>query len=59
MAEAKQVVVPFTSAVLIDAIRGDDEQDTRPLLEMAAEAARYVRSFDWCLELHEQYLRMA
>ncbi len=55
MGEAKRIVAPFSSAVRIDAICGDDELDTKLLLEMAAKAAGYVRSFEWCLALHDQY----
>jgi len=55
MDEPEQIVVPLQSAVPVDAICGDDESDTKLLREMAAEAVRYVRSFEWCLEVHEQY----
>jgi hypothetical protein len=46
---------PVPSAVPIEALRGEDDQDTRLLRDMAQEAVRYVRSFDWCVQLHEQY----
>jgi hypothetical protein len=51
----KVVVPPVQSSVPIDAILGDDEEDTRLRREMSLEAADYVRSFEWCLELHEQF----
>jgi len=34
-------------------MRGDDDRDTKLLREMAERAIEYVRSFDWCVELHE------
>jgi len=46
---------PFRSAILIDTIRGDDDLDAKLLREMADEAIDYIRSFDWCAELHESY----
>jgi hypothetical protein len=46
---------PVPSAVPIEALRGEDDQDTNLLRDMAEEAVRYVQSFDWCMELHEQY----
>jgi hypothetical protein len=36
-------------------IRGGDDEDTGLLRKMADEATRYVRSFSWCAQLHEQY----
>jgi hypothetical protein len=43
------------SAVPIQSLRGEDEQGTRLLRDMASQAVRYVREFPWCVELHEQY----
>jgi hypothetical protein len=36
-------------------MRGDNDLDTKLLRGMAEEAVSYVRSFRWCVELHEQY----
>ena len=55
MAKPEEVVIPFASAVPVDAICGDDQTDTILLREMALKAGNYVRSFAWCDELHEQY----
>jgi hypothetical protein len=55
MAEPQEIVIPFASAVPVQSICGDDEVDTKLLSEMAVQAADYTRSFDWCLEFHEQY----
>jgi hypothetical protein len=46
---------PVASAVPIEFLRGEDEQDTSLLRNLAEEAVRYVRSFEWCVELHEKY----
>lgn len=48
-------IPPVRSAVPVDTIRGDDEEDTRLLREMAEKAAHYVMSFEWCVELQDQY----
>jgi hypothetical protein len=36
-------------------MRGNDELDDKLLKEMAEEADRYVRSFAWCIEIHDKY----
>ncbi len=46
---------PVLHAVPIQSLRGEDEQDTALLQEMADAAVRYIRDFPWCVELHEQY----
>ena len=48
-------ISPVRSAVPLDAMLGDEELDTKLLQQMAQEAVTYVRSFLWCIELHEQY----
>ncbi len=50
-----RIFSPARSAVPIEAIQGDDEQDTNLLKTMAAEALAYLESFAWCIEIHEQY----
>ena len=46
---------PVPYAVPITALRGEDDTDTNLLRDMAERAVQYIRSFEWCLELHEQY----
>ncbi len=36
-------------------MRGEDGLDDKLLREMADQAIRYVRSFQWCLDIHEKY----
>jgi hypothetical protein len=36
-------------------MRGEDALDDNLLQEMADKAIRYVRSFEWCLDIHEKY----
>jgi hypothetical protein len=56
MADPDQVAAPpLGSAVPVESICGGDELDTKLLREMADEAAGYIRSFRWCIDLHEQY----
>jgi hypothetical protein len=57
MAQAPEqpAVPPVPSAVPIEFLRGEDDQDTNLLRGMGEEAVLYVQSFDWCVELHEQY----
>ncbi len=40
----------------VDRIKGEDEEDTRLLAEMAVHARNYVTSFDWCLPITAMYL---
>jgi hypothetical protein len=37
-------------------IKGEDEEDTRLLKEMATDARNYVTSFHWCLPIRAMYL---
>ena len=46
---------PVKSAVPLVELRGDDQEDTKLLQEMAAQAHRYVTSLPWCIEVHERY----
>jgi len=48
-------VPPVPYAVPIELLRGEDEQDTKLLHEMAKDAVEYAQSFEWCVELHDQY----
>jgi hypothetical protein len=53
---AEHLPVPLVhSAVPLNELHGDDDLDTKLLRAMAEEAIRYVRSFPWCIELHETY----
>jgi len=36
-------------------MRGEDALDDKLLQEMADKAITYVRSFEWCLDIHETY----
>jgi len=36
-------------------MRGEDDEDDELLREMAIKADRYIRSFAWCLEVHQGY----
>jgi hypothetical protein len=40
----------------IEKMRGEDEEDTRLLREMAERARDYVTSFPWCPPIRETYL---
>lgn len=40
----------------VDAIKGEDEEDTKLLAEMAVHARNYVTSFEWCLPITAMYL---
>lgn len=40
----------------VDAIKGEDEKDTRLLKEMAVRARDYITSFKWCLPITAMYL---
>ena len=51
----QSTVPPVLCAVPVHVLRGEDESDTKLLREMAERADEYVRSFEWCLELHERY----
>jgi hypothetical protein len=46
---------PVMSAVPLAEIKGDDDEDTSLLKEMAVQAVRYIRSRKWCLDLKETY----
>ena len=46
---------PVPYAVPIEDLRGEDDTDTNLLRDMAEKAVQYVRSFEWCIEIHEQY----
>lgn len=49
------LIPPVHFAVPLDSICGGDELDTKLLREMAVEAVHYIRSFRWCVDLHEQF----
>lgn len=40
----------------VDAIKGEDEEDTKLLNEMAVAAKNYITSFEWCLPITAMYL---
>jgi hypothetical protein len=40
----------------VDAIKGEDETDTKLLNEMAVRARNYITSFKWCLPITAMYL---
>jgi hypothetical protein len=40
----------------VDAIKGEDEEDTRLLNEMAIRARDFITSFKWCLPIAAMYL---
>jgi hypothetical protein len=46
-------LVPVHSAVPLTRMQGEDEEDTRLLRSTADQAIRYVRSYEWCLEIKE------
>jgi hypothetical protein len=48
-------VSPVMSSAPVETLIGEDELDTKLLREMAEEAERYVRSFRWCVEIHERF----
>ncbi len=40
----------------VEAIRGEDDEDTKLLNEMASDARNYIASFTWCLPITAMYL---
>jgi hypothetical protein len=40
----------------VEAIKGEDEEDTKFLIEMASDARNYITSFSWCLPITAMYL---
>ena len=51
----KSIHAVLRGAIPVSEISGEDDLDTHLLRDMAEQAAQYVRSFAWCLELHEQF----
>ncbi len=49
------IALPVEGVVPLDQIRGDDEEDTKLLQEMAQVAGRYLRTFRWCKEVRSGY----
>jgi hypothetical protein len=48
-------IPPVLFAIPFPQIRGEDEEDTFLLKEMAEMATRYLRSFDWCIDIEDGY----
>jgi hypothetical protein len=47
--------LPVTGVVSVEKIVGGDEEDTRLLKSMAAEAEKYLSSFSWCRSVEARY----
>jgi hypothetical protein len=47
--------LPVRGVIPIDRLFGDDEEDTRLLLELASKAQRYISKFSWCRSVREAY----
>jgi hypothetical protein len=47
--------IPVKGVVSIDQMVGDNDEDTRLLLEMLSGAQSYLRCFPWCKEIREIY----
>jgi hypothetical protein len=47
--------LPVTGVVPVDAIVGEDEEDTTLLRKMAHEADEYIRSFPWCRRVSRSF----
>ncbi len=43
------------SCVPIEKMCGEDDNETRMLLDMLSEARSYLRSFEWCRGIREEY----
>ena len=48
--------IPVAAVVPLREIRGEDEEDTALLKQMAERSSRYVKSHSWCVALKEGFL---
>lgn len=48
--------IDLTRVIPIQSIIGEDEHDTELLKQMSKKALEYIKSFDWCPPIIEQFL---